>query len=62
MAPNYKATGTLFIKSISGTGFAKYSLFGCFITKRVTPDLDMSSEGEMATVDWSFSIDSMIPI
>lgn len=60
--PTYKLAGTLIHKSISGNSFRTFSLIGVFPTKRVNPDLEMSNEGEMATVEWTLSVDDILPI
>lgn len=62
VSPNYKKACTLVIKSIQGTIAKSYSLMGCFVTKRSTPDLDMGDEGKMAETEWTVSVDEVLPI
>jgi len=62
VASTYKKTATLILKSISGSTFRTYSLIGLFVCKRATPDLEMANEGEMATIEWTFKADQMLPI
>jgi len=62
VASTYKKTGTLIMKSIGGSTFRTYSLLGLFVSKRATPDLEMSNEGEMAEIEWTFKADMMLPI
>jgi len=60
--PSYKKAATLILISLSGQGFASYTLPGLFVQKRVTPDLEMANEGDMATIEYSMSADDVIPI
>lgn len=62
VAPTYKKVGTLVHKSISNGTVRSYSLVGVWISKRVLPDLEMQNEGEMATVEYTISIDEILPI
>jgi len=62
VSPLYKKNATLIHKSISGIVLKTYSLIGLFPTKRVLPDLDKANEGELATVEWTFSADLPLPI
>jgi hypothetical protein len=61
VSPNYKKVGTLTKQSISGMAIASYVLQGLFVWKRVTPDLEMSNEGELDELEWSMSVDTIIP-
>lgn len=60
--PIYKLVGTLVHKSISGTTLRTYSLLGAFPSKRVLPDLEKENEGELALVEWTISVDDILPI
>jgi hypothetical protein len=60
--PTYKKIGTLIMQRVSGQGDRSYTLVGVFPTKRALPDLDLSNEGEMASVEWTMSVDDIIPI
>ncbi len=60
--PTYKKACTLVRQSISGLKTRNYTLVGCFIRKRVTPDLDKANEGEMGVVMWTVSWDDIIPL
>ena len=60
--PSYKKPCTLTLKSISGAKSYGLSLMGVFPMKRVTPDLDMANEGELAGIVWSMSADDVIII
>jgi len=62
VAPDYKRSATLIHQKISGSGDRSYTLSGMFPTKRTLPDLDMANEGEMAVVEWTFSVDDVIPV
>ena len=60
--PTYKKVGTLIHKSNSGETLRTYSLLKAFPTKRVLPDLEMENEGEIALVEWTISVDDLLPI
>lgn len=62
VVPSYKRTGTLIMQRISGKGDRSYTVMGVYPFKRALPDLDMSNEGEMASVVWSLKVDDVIPI
>jgi len=60
--PTYKKGGTLIHKSLSGNVMRTYTIIGVFISKRVLPDLEMANEGEMAAVEYTVSVDDILPI
>ena len=60
--PTHKKVGTLRHSSISGQNNRSFTLNGAFPTKRVLPDLELENEGEMAGVEWTISVDDIIPI
>jgi uncharacterized membrane-anchored protein len=60
--PSYKKAATLVMQSNTGTIVATYTLVGVFISKRVLPDLEMESNGEMAQVEYTLTIDDIIPL
>lgn len=62
VAGTYKKSGTLIMETISGTADRSYTLVGVFPTKRVLPDLELANEGEMASVEWTLSVDDIIPV
>jgi hypothetical protein len=62
ITPTYKKAGSLLHKSGTGKTIRSYSLIGLWISKRVTPELDMENEGEMATVTYTFQWDDVLPI
>ena len=62
VAPDYKKVGTLTHKSISDQAARAYTLSGMFITKRKLPDLEMAGEGEMGTIEFTISVDDILPI
>lgn len=57
----YKLPCTLINKPISGNGGKTNQLFGCFPKKRKTPDFEMQNEGELAVIEWTISIDDILP-
>jgi len=60
--PTYKKVGTLIHRSIGGGTLRTYSLVGAFPSKRGLPDLEMENDGELALVEWTISVDDMLPI
>lgn len=62
VAETYKKSATLVIKSISGAKQRAYSLMGCFVTRRSTPDLDMTNDGEQVNIEYAMSVDELLPI
>jgi len=59
--PTYKKPATLLVKSISTLVTRSYTLINLFVSKRVTPDLDMANEGELFATEWTFMADTIIP-
>lgn len=60
--PSYKKTGTLITSSLSGVIIVTKSLIGLFPKKRVLPDREMVNEGELAMVEWTMSVDQVLPL
>ncbi len=60
--PSYKKVATLIQTSISGNILSTNQLVGIFPKKRVTADLEMANEGDMATTVWTMSVDKVLPI
>lgn len=60
--PTYKKVGSMVSQSISGNTTVTKSLVGVFPTKRVMPDREMENEGELALVEWTLSVDDILPI
>ena len=58
----YKKQGTLIMKSISGGNFRSYTLNGCWVMKRTTPDLEMSNDGDLVEIEYVISVDESLPI
>tara|TARA_Y100000004_G_scaffold185525_1_gene235835 strand:- start:546 stop:989 length:444 start_codon:yes stop_codon:yes gene_type:complete len=58
----YKKAGTLIMTSGSGDIVKTYSMIGIFCSKRKLPDLSFESEGDMAEVEWTFQVDTLLPI
>jgi len=62
VTPTYKKSGSLLMGSVSLTGPTRtVQLINVFPTKRKYPDLEMEDEGKMATVEWTLSIDQILP-
>jgi len=62
VTPTYKKTATLTQFNIQGTAAHSWTLMGVWVTKRATQDLEMESEGEMSTIEWSLSADRIMPL
>jgi hypothetical protein len=62
ISPTYKKPCTLIMTSLSGNKSKSYTLIGVFVSKRVLPDLDKSDDGEMAQIEWTMSVDDIIPL
>ncbi len=60
--PTYKKPASLIAKSISNNTIVTRTLVGCFPTKRTTPDRELENEGEMANVEWTISVDDIVPV
>lgn len=58
----YKKVATLTLQSGTGAIRRTYTLLGCWVSKRKTPDLEMENEGELAAVEWTMQIDQVIPV
>lgn len=62
VSPTYKKMGSLLMESVAiGGPIRTYELVGVFVTKRKLPDLEMKNEGEIALVEWTLSVDQMLP-
>lgn len=62
VAPNYKKNGSLRMQSVALIGADRtINLVGVFPTKRKMPDLEMANEGEMASYEWTLSVDQVLP-
>lgn len=59
--PSYKKTATLIAYSISGAIASSKTLIGVFPKKRTMPDREMANEGEIAAVEWTLSVDQILP-
>lgn len=59
--PTYKRVATLVQQSGSGAIVRAWTLTGVFPRKRGLSDQDMASEGDMAIVTWTISIDDVLP-
>ncbi len=62
VSPGYKKAATLTMRSLSGIRSRRRSLIGAYISKRADPDLDMSNEGDMATIEYTVKVDDLIPL
>lgn len=58
----YKKPCTLTVQSLSGSTSANYTLSGVFIKGRNLPDLSKTSEGDMAMIEWTLSVDDILPL
>jgi len=62
VSPLYKKAGTLVMMSGTGLVLKTYTLTGVWVSRRKLPDLDFEDEGGMATCEWTFQCDSVLPI
>lgn len=60
--PLYKRGGTLHYLGADGQPVASYALEGVFPKGRELPELDGTGDGEAVTVNWTISIDNVIPL
>ncbi len=58
---DYKLPVTLTQPTNSGNAQVLWILTGVFPMKRVIADMAMENEGELATVEWTFSVDNIEP-
>ncbi len=62
VTPTYKKVGSLVIKShVTGALPRTFALFGVFVTKRATPDLEKGGDGEEVDYTYTLSIDRVLP-
>lgn len=62
VSPIYKKVATMIWTNIHGEVAAVWSLVGLSVSKRSTPDAEMGNDGEMASIEWTFKYDSMVPL
>lgn len=62
VSPTYKKVATMIWTNIHGNVQAVWSLVGLGVSKRVLPDAEMSNDGEMASIEWTFKHDSIPPL
>jgi hypothetical protein len=60
--PTYKKIATLLSMSISGNTVVSHSLVGIFPKKFALPDKEMMNDGDLALVEWTFSVDQVLPL
>lgn len=61
-SPTAKKVATFTAISGTGTNAAAFTLLGVWPTKWGLPEFSMENEGEMATQEWSFSFDDILPL
>ncbi len=62
VSPDYKKVATMVWTNIHGDVAATWSLIGLAVSKRGGPAAEMANDGEMASLEWTFKYDSMVPI
>jgi hypothetical protein len=62
VTPTYKKPVTIISKNIHGEAKMTHAVVGCWISKKETPELDMSNDGEMATLTYTFKYDAIARI
>lgn len=60
--PTYKKVASLIHRSHTGGNAAVYSLIGTWINKRKMPDLEMGGDGELALLEYTISVDDILPL
>lgn len=60
VAIDYKKQGTMLYRSISGLIVKSFLIVGIFPFKRKTGDVEMSNEGELHVIEWTFKGDRII--
>lgn len=58
---NYKKSASLVQESIDAKQTRSWTLFGCWITKHKLPDFEMKNAGDMAEMEYTFSVDDIVP-
>jgi len=61
VTPTYKKVGILTKKDIGGNIVRSYTLQGAFPKSRALQDLSLENEGEMDTIEWTLSVDDILP-
>lgn len=61
VSPTYKKNGAIVMQSLSGNIARIRSCIGMFITKRTDPDLEMANDGEPAMIEYTVSVDDILP-
>ena len=59
VSPAYKHVGSLVKQSLTGINLVTYVLQGLYPCKRSTPDVEMSNEGELDEIEWTFKADQI---
>lgn len=62
VSPSYKKVASLVATSISGGIIVTRTLIGVFPKKRKLWDGEMANEGEPAMVEWTLSVDQILPV
>jgi len=62
VTPTYKKPATLVHHAVSGTSDRSYTLMGCWVQKRKLPDLDREDDGKLALIEYTISVDNILPI
>jgi len=57
----YKRPASLLIHKLDGGVPRSFLLEGLWVQRRRLPDLDANNDGEMATVEYTFQADSIVP-
>ena len=61
VAATHKKTGLLIKKAQDGSIKRTYTLQGIFPKARTLQDQSLENEGDMDTIEWSFSVDDVLP-
>lgn len=61
VSPTYKKAGMIVWTSGSGQNRVLYTLVGAFIRRRALPGGELENEGEQANIEYTVSVDDILP-
>lgn len=61
VSPTYKKAAILLMRSLTGNKFRVRTIIGAWISKRTDPDLEQENDGDMATIEYTVSVDRILP-
>jgi hypothetical protein len=61
VAPTYKKTGLLILKTLDGNVGRTYTFSGCWVSARSIQAVSLENEGEMEGIQYTFNYDDILP-